>query len=66
MVGLQFHMEVTKRSVSALIENCGDELDGSTYVQSEEQLMAIDPDDVNQLMSDILEYLERRLLNKLG
>lgn len=33
VVGLQFHLETTHESAMALIEHCGHELDGSTYVQ---------------------------------
>jgi GMP synthase-like glutamine amidotransferase len=33
VVALQFHLESTPRSVADLISHCGDELDGSTYVQ---------------------------------
>jgi GMP synthase-like glutamine amidotransferase len=61
VVGFQFHMEVTNDSISALIENCGDELDGSSYVQSENELKATDPAEVNQLMVSVLECLEKEL-----
>lgn len=39
VVGLQFHIETTEESAASLIKNCSDELDGSTYVQSEAVMM---------------------------
>lgn len=38
--GFQFHLETTEASARALVRECGDELDGSTFVQSAEQIMA--------------------------
>lgn len=40
VLGLQCHLETTPRTATALIENCGDELDGSHYVQSAEDMLA--------------------------
>ncbi len=37
--GFQFHLETTEMSATALIENCSAELDGSSYVQSAEEIM---------------------------
>lgn len=37
--GFQFHLETTEKSASALIENCAEDLDGSTYVQNAESIM---------------------------
>lgn len=40
IIGLQFHLETTLTTATALIENCRDELDGSSYVQSEAVMLA--------------------------
>ena len=40
VIGLQFHIETTEASAALLVENCRDELDGSTYVQSEAEILA--------------------------
>lgn len=40
VVGLQFHLETTLESATALIAACGDELDGSAYVQSAGEMLA--------------------------
>lgn len=40
VMGLQFHLEATPDSVRALVENCRDDLDGSRFVQSEEEIAA--------------------------
>ncbi len=60
VVGLQFHLETTLESATALIENCGDELDDSHYVQSEEAMLS-DPQrflDINRIISSVLDALE--------
>lgn len=61
IMGLQFHLETTEASARALIEHCGDELDGTDYVQSAAEIMA-DPGrfrDINRLMERVLAYLDR-------
>lgn len=40
VVALQFHLETTSESAKALIENCSDELDGTQYVQTADDMMA--------------------------
>ena len=60
VLALQFHLETTLASASALIDNCGNELDGSRYVHSAEEILG-DPQmfsDINGLMFSILEVLE--------
>ncbi len=37
--GFQFHLETTEQSAEALIQNCAEDLDNSTYVQSAEEIM---------------------------
>jgi GMP synthase-like glutamine amidotransferase len=37
--GFQFHLETTEQSASALIKNCAEDLDNSTYVQTAEEIM---------------------------
>lgn len=38
--GFQFHLETTEASAQALVRECGDELDGSKFVQNAAQIMA--------------------------
>ena len=40
VIGLQFHLETTPDSARDLIKHGGDELDGSRYVQTAEQMLA--------------------------
>ncbi len=40
VIGLQFHIETTEASAVSLVENCRDDLDGSSYVQSEVEILA--------------------------
>ena len=63
VVGLQFHLETTPELVQELINNSRDELDGSSYVQSEQAMVARPQrfTRINQIMAAILETLERNL-----
>lgn len=57
--GFQFHLETTEKSASALIENCAEDLDGSTYVQNAEAIMK-DKENfiaINKAMSAIFNQL---------
>ena len=40
VLALQFHLEMTEETVTRLIKNCANELDGSTYVQDGPTLLA--------------------------
>ncbi len=39
VVALQFHLEATPESVKGLLDNCGDELDGSRFVQNKVDIL---------------------------
>jgi GMP synthase-like glutamine amidotransferase len=59
-IGLQFHLETTLESASALIENCRDELVPGPYIQSEPELRSTPPhfyQAANSVMNDVLSYL---------
>lgn len=57
--GFQFHLETTEKSASALIENCADNLDKSTYVQSAEVIMQAKDSfiAINKAMSAVFNQL---------
>ncbi|MEA1889681.1 MAG: type 1 glutamine amidotransferase, partial [Pseudomonadota bacterium] len=59
VIGLQFHIETTESSAALLVENCRDELDGSTYVQSEAEILADSTrfNRLNRLLSRLLENI---------
>lgn len=60
VVGLQFHLETTQESVGVLIDNCRGELAPGSFVQSERELLQVEPAayiKINSLMSDLLLYL---------
>jgi GMP synthase-like glutamine amidotransferase len=40
VIALQFHIETTRDSAALLVQNCRHELDSSTYVQTEEEILA--------------------------
>jgi GMP synthase-like glutamine amidotransferase len=61
IAGFQFHLETTPESAQALIDNCGHELDGSAFVQSEKELTADGKRfaRINEVMTAVLERLEK-------
>lgn len=60
--GFQFHLETTEESAQALVRECTNELDGSTFVQSAAEIMARPERFValNRAMSEVL----RKILDK--
>ena len=60
VVGLQFHLETTPHSAALLIENCRNEMDGSKFVQDENEILANDKkfSRINEIMRLVLEKLE--------
>ncbi|MDD5021217.1 MAG: type 1 glutamine amidotransferase [Endomicrobiaceae bacterium] len=64
VLALQFHLETTPESATALVKNCADELDGSHYVQSEDQISE-NPQkfsNINKIMSNVLNAIENNNL----
>lgn len=60
VIGLQFHLETTPQSAAEIVSHCRDELIADDSIQSEEEILAADPDSyasINGLMEDILDYL---------
>lgn len=59
VIGFQFHLESTQQSVENLVANCRDELDGSSFVQSEEIILSQKNHytEINQLMRKVLAAL---------
>jgi GMP synthase (glutamine-hydrolysing) len=59
VVGLQFHLETTPESATALIQNCRAESDGSKYVQSGDEILSDDNRflRINGIMYSLLEKL---------
>ncbi len=62
IVGLQFHLEMTLSTAQTLIEKCGDELDGSEFVQSEAQMLENKEyfKNTNKIMAALLDQLVAR------
>ena len=60
IVAFQFHLETTLQSATTLIEQGRDELDGSQYVQSENDMLSNlrGFSNINQVMFSVLEVLE--------
>jgi len=60
VIGLQFHLETTPESVSALLENCREDIVPGPYVQREDELRAVPLSSyraINDLMDKLLSYI---------
>jgi GMP synthase-like glutamine amidotransferase len=60
VVGLQFHLEMTPRTVCELVDDGRDELVPARYVQSEESILSVSVEryaEINGLMGDLLSFL---------
>lgn len=60
VLGLQFHLESTPKSVAALVANCADEILPEKYVQDAEPMLAAkeaDYERINQALFGILDRL---------
>ena len=60
VIGLQFHLETTRRSAEEIVAACRDELLPDICIQCEEEILAV-PESlhsrINALMYEVLEYL---------
>lgn len=66
VIGLQFHLETTPESARDIISNCRDELNPSQYIQTEAEILSVDPDNyrsINHLMGDILSFLHNNQIH---
>ena len=62
VIGLQFHLETTAESARDIVANCRDELVPAPYVQSEQEILAAEPErfaTLNRLMGEVLDFLHR-------
>lgn len=59
VAGFQFHLETTAESARSLVEHCGDELDGSEFVQSEQIILGSEEKfiEINSIMAQVLDRL---------
>jgi GMP synthase-like glutamine amidotransferase len=57
--GFQFHLETTEISAQALIKNCVDDLNNSTYVQSAEEMLGDKTKfaEINKAMSAVFHHM---------
>lgn len=57
--GFQFHLETTPASAAALIENCGEDIDGSLYTQSAQTILESGKrfTAINEAMSEIIAHI---------
>lgn len=59
VIGLQFHLESTRKNIEELIENCADEMDGGRHVQDAGQIREgyVHIPEINNLCLNLLDKL---------
>jgi GMP synthase-like glutamine amidotransferase len=60
VIGLQFHLETTLESASALVKNCRDDITSGPYIQNEKELLTIPHSayqEINTIMDKVLSFL---------
>jgi GMP synthase-like glutamine amidotransferase len=60
VIGLQFHLEMTPKSVRNIVRHCGEELVAGPFIQPREQIEAVPHTyyrDANRRMLEVLEFL---------
>lgn len=55
--GVQCHLELTKDLVKGMIENCPNDLKPGIYINTIDQLMAVDYSEINAKLHGILNYM---------
>lgn len=57
--GFQFHLETTPASARALIEHCAEDIDGSRYTQSAQEILASSEKfvQINRAMSEVIRII---------
>ena len=63
VIGMQFHLETTPDAARDIVHHCRDELQPSRYVQSEAEILGIDPpcySTINSCMDKVLQFVVRR------
>jgi len=61
IIALQFHIEITENSTALLVDNCKDELDETSHVQSESEIFADSArfQQTNEALYRLLDNIER-------
>jgi GMP synthase (glutamine-hydrolysing) len=59
ILGLQFHLESTKRSVADLVKNCENDIIPNKYIQNRETILSIPDHDYHQLNHIMFSLLNR-------
>ena len=60
IIGMQFHLETTPGAARDIVHHCRDELQPSRYVQSEAEILGIDPpcySTINSCMDKVLHFI---------
>jgi GMP synthase-like glutamine amidotransferase len=61
VIGLQFHLEYSKKSIDLMFQNCSDELVDGKYIQTPNEIISKMPNvhEMNKTLNLILDNMER-------
>jgi GMP synthase (glutamine-hydrolysing) len=59
-IGLQFHLEYSKKSIDLMLQNCGDELVDGKYIQTPDEILSKigNVHEMNRTLNLILDKME--------
>jgi GMP synthase-like glutamine amidotransferase len=60
-IGLQFHLEYSKKSIDLMFQNCSDELVDGKYIQKQDEIISkmSNVHEINETLNLILDNMER-------
>lgn len=61
--GLQFHMEMTPETIKTMVARCRDDFTQGKFVQSPDELLAVDCSEMNGYLLQLLDYLAKLAKN---
>lgn len=59
VLGLQFHLESTPKSVADIVANCAEDITPAQYVQNAERMLSAGPDEYTRIQGALFAILDR-------
>jgi GMP synthase-like glutamine amidotransferase len=64
-IGLQFHLEYSKKSIDLMFQNCSDELVDGKYIQKQDEIVSqiSNVHKIKEILNTLLDNMEREYGN---
>jgi GMP synthase-like glutamine amidotransferase len=66
IIGLQFHLEMTRQTIAGLVAHCGDELTSGPYVQNAAEMLAVPDAQFGAMHTELERVIEYLASNSAG